>query len=114
MTTEPKQDDTGAPVCSKALLADAIALLRAAKCPNCDGSGSIPRQTSSRQLVTREMASDAGCPEMEGSLYSDDEWELEQCQWCDELHRLLERYTANIAVSGGGTPYTGLAGSQEE
>lgn len=77
------------------LLADAIALLRVAKCPNCDGSGAIQKQTSSRQLVTREMAMDAGNPEMEGLLYSDDKLELEQCQWCDELHGLLERYTAN-------------------
>lgn len=77
------------------LLADAVALLRAAKCPNCNGSGGIPRQTMSRQLVTREMASDAGCPEMEGSLYSDNEWELEQCQWCDEVRRLSEQCTAN-------------------
>jgi hypothetical protein len=36
------------------------ALLRVAKCPNCDGSGSIPHQVG------------------EG------EWEQEQCQWCDE------------------------------
>ena len=96
MADEPiKNDDNGSPVVSSALLADAIALLRAAKCPNCDGLGAVPRRTSSRRLVTREMASDACCPEMEGSLYSDDELELEQCQWCDELHRLLERYTAN-------------------
>ncbi|HUW32805.1 MAG TPA: hypothetical protein VM223_14455 [Planctomycetota bacterium] len=77
---------------SSALLADAVALLRAAKCPHCDGSGCIPRQISPRQRVTREMASDAGCPEMEGSLYSDDEWVAEQCQWCDERSRLLEQY----------------------
>lgn len=34
-----------------------------------------PRWVSSREYVTREMALDAGRPEMEGSLYSDDEWE---------------------------------------
>ena len=80
-------EDTSTP------LGDAVALLRTAKCPNCDGTGCIPRQISSRQRVTREMASDAGCPEMEGSLYSDDEWVSEQCQWCDERNRLLEQYT---------------------
>ena len=99
MADEPIKTDCGSPVVSSALLAEAIALLRVAKCPNCDGSGAIPRQTSSRQLVTREMASDACCPEMEGSLYSDDEWELEQCQWCYERHGLLDRYTANQVIS---------------
>lgn len=64
-------------------------LLSVAKCPSCDGSGSIAVQTRSRELVTREMAMDAGEPEMEGSLYCDDEWEQQQCQWCDECARLL-------------------------
>ena len=83
---------------SSALLADAVALLRAAKCPNCDGSGAIPRQTGRREYVSREMAMDAGDPSLEGTLFSDDSFELEQCQWCDELHALLERYTANKEV----------------
>ena len=56
---------------SDSLLAEAIALLRVADCPNCDGSGGVPRQVAEEQL------------------------ELEQCQWCDELHSLFERYTAN-------------------
>ncbi|MCK9599652.1 MAG: hypothetical protein M0R06_11510 [Sphaerochaeta sp.] len=67
-----------------------IALLKEAKCPNCDGSGVIPHRTSTRQLVTHDMASDAGTPELEGSLYSQEQFELEQCQWCDERNRLLE------------------------
>ena len=74
------------------LLGCAVALLTVAKCPCCDGSGSIAVQTSSRQLVTREMAMDAGEPAMEGSLYSDDEWEQQQCQWCDERKTLLAEY----------------------
>ncbi len=65
-------------------------LLGMAKCPNCDGSGSIPHQVSSRQYVTRDMASDVGDPSLEGSLYCDDEWEAEQCQWCDEKHQALK------------------------
>jgi hypothetical protein len=40
------------------------------------------------------MASDACCPEMEGSLYSDDEWEQQQCQWCDEKNRLIAETVA--------------------
>jgi len=74
---------------STSLLAQAIALLKVAKCPACDGSGVIPVQTCVRQYVTRDMAMDAGCPEMEGSLYCDDEWEPQQCQWCDERNTLL-------------------------
>ena len=34
-----------------------------------------PRQTSSRAYVSREMAMDAGDRDLEGALYSDDEWE---------------------------------------
>ncbi len=63
-------------------------LLKVAKCPNCDGSGCIARQVSSRQYVTRDMAIDAGDESLEGSLYSEDEWEQEQCQWCDEVKAL--------------------------
>ena len=39
-------------------------LLEHARCPNCDGSGSIPQQVAEQ------------------------EWEAEQCQWC------YERFTA--------------------
>lgn len=67
----------------------ALNLLAVAKCPNCDGSGTAMRQTSVRQYVTRDMAVDAGDPSMEGSLYLDDEWEPEQCQWCYERKTLL-------------------------
>ena len=74
------------------LLGCAIALLTIAKCPCCDGTGATAVRTSSRQLVTREMAMDAGEPAMEGSLYSDDEWEQQECQWCDEKKTLLERW----------------------
>ena len=66
----------------------AIGLLKMAVCPNCDGSGAT--QTQSRQVVTHDMSSDAGCQEMEGSLYCDDEWE--QCQWCDEKQQVLAAY----------------------
>lgn len=75
-----------------------IDLLRLAKCPNCDGSGAIPVQTSHRQYVTREMALDACCPEMEGSLYSDDEWDYEPCQWCDERSRIIKKYDESKAT----------------
>ncbi len=71
-------------------LDEAIKLLKVAKCPNCDGSGSIPRQVASQQVVTKEMALDAGDPSLAGSCFGCDEWEQEQCQWCDERTKLLE------------------------
>jgi len=64
-------------------------LLSQAQCPNCDGSGCIPKQVSSEQRVTRDMASDAGDMALEGSLYSRDRWEAEQCQWCYEKEQAL-------------------------
>ena len=67
-----------------------VKLLEIAKCPNCDGSGAIPHQISDSQYVTHDMASDAGNPDLEGSLYSQEAFELEQCQWCDERKGLLE------------------------
>lgn len=67
-----------------------INLLEMAVCPNCDGSGAIPHQVSSKQYVSRDMALDAGQPELEGSLYSDNQWEAEQCQWCDEKNMILK------------------------
>lgn len=72
------------------VLQNARELLRVAICPECDGSGAKQVQTSSRQYVTREMAMDAGDRSMEGSLYSDDAFEVQQCQWCDERKTVLE------------------------
>lgn len=65
-------------------------LLKIAQCPNCDGSGGIPHQVSSRQYVTRDMAIDAGDESLEGSLYSGDEWELEPCRWCYERDQAIK------------------------
>ena len=67
-------------VASKYLLL--LGLVRSAVCPNCDGSGGIAHQVSERRFVTRDMASDAGDLSLEGSLYSEEEWEQEQCEWC--------------------------------
>lgn len=100
------QTETESPrhVGSSALLAVAVGLLKVAACPNCDGSGVIQAQTRSRQYVSREMAMDAQCPEMEGSLYCDDEFEVDQCQWCDEKRQVLATYeaTANDKLSHAG------------
>ncbi len=51
-------------------LREALVLLAIAKCPNCDGSGSIGVQ------VRPGMDCDA--------------WEQEQCQWCHEKKALAE------------------------
>lgn len=90
------------PVPSAPLLDCAIALLEIARCPNCDGGGAV--QTGQRQLVTHDMALDAGCPEMEGSLYSDDEWS--QCQWCAEKDVLIAKWKAQSNVKVTGAPPT--------
>lgn len=55
-----------------------------------DGSGTIVYQTGSREYVSRSMAIDAGDESLEGSMYSDDRFEFEQCQWC---------YERNIAIN---------------
>ena len=53
-------------------------------CPNCDNSGYTVAQVEGREYVTRDMASDAGDLSLEGSLYREEEFEQEQCQWCYE------------------------------
>ena len=67
-----------------------VSLLKMAVCPNCDGSGAIPHQVSSREYVTKDIAIDAGDPALEGALYSGEDWEAEQCQWCDEKKQALK------------------------
>lgn len=79
----------------------ALELLRVAVCPECDGSGAKQVQTQSRQYVTREMAHDAGDLSMEGSLYSDDEFETQQCRWCYERNQCLsEKGTESVSAAG--------------
>jgi hypothetical protein len=68
-------------------------LLKVAKCPSCDGSGAVQVQVSERYTVTRDMAIDAGDPSMEGATFSEDEWELQQCQWCDERNTAIKNLT---------------------
>jgi hypothetical protein len=43
-------------------------MLKVAKCPNCDGSGAVPVQVGP------------------------DDWEAEQCQWCDEYKQIFGKY----------------------
>ena len=56
---------------AKAENAELKELLKAADCPNCDGSGSIPVQVASYQLA-------------------EPDWEQQQCQWCDEREQALK------------------------
>jgi hypothetical protein len=46
-------------------------LLELAKCPDCDGSGSIPHQ------------------------FQDGEWDQQQCQWCDERSKMVYNFENN-------------------
>ena len=66
-------------------------------CPNCDNSGFTVVQTSERRYVTRDMASDACDMSLEGTLYSDDEFEQEQCQWCYETKN--SRFNINTLIT---------------
>ena len=66
-----------------------LGLLKIAKCPDCDGSGVILVRTSEHRTVSRDMAMDACDPSLEGSTYSQEEWESSQCQWCDESKRAI-------------------------
>ena len=71
-------------------LVTAMELLKMAKCPDCDGSGGIPVCIHPKQYCSADMACDAGDPTMEGSLVADEEWDLEQCQWCYEKDKILK------------------------
>lgn len=52
-------------------------------CPDCQGEGKIPIGV---HYVTRDMALDAGFPEMEGMEYS---YEFAQCEKCEGDGRVL-------------------------
>lgn len=68
---------------------DLVALLKMAKCPDCDGSGMIITKTGDKQYVSRDMAIDAGDRTLEGSLYQDEQFEYSQCQWCGETNAAI-------------------------
>lgn len=55
-------------------------------CPDkeCNNQGYTVIQSRDREYITKEMASDGCCPEMEGSIHCDEEFEQVQCQWCWE------------------------------
>ena len=75
------------------LVSQFMSLLSVAQCPSCDGSGAIHTKIRDRCYVTHEMALDAQCPEMEGSIYCEEEWDSVECQWCAERKKLLgEKY----------------------
>jgi hypothetical protein len=59
-------------------------LLSVAKCPNCDGSGTVMKGYTNPEYVSHDMAVDAGDRTLEGSIYREAEPIIEQCQWCAE------------------------------
>ena len=77
------------------LIKKIIDLLNTTVCPNCDGSGSLGVMIKSPQYVTKEMASDAGDPLLEGSLYTEEEWEQQECQWCYEKNQIIAELKKN-------------------
>ena len=70
----------------------AVALLRVAKCPECDGSGVKCIGLHPVEYVSRDMARDAGDLTLEGSVYRQEEPEWAQCQWCAERLALLQAH----------------------
>ena len=64
-------------------------LLSMVNCPDCDGSGCMMHQVSEAQYISKYMAMDAGDMDLEGQLFSEEEWEQEQCRWCYEKKRIL-------------------------
>jgi DnaJ-class molecular chaperone len=53
------------------------------ECPACNGTGAVTVLVRQRQYVSRDMAHDAGFPEMEGSVYTDEDFDYEPCPDCD-------------------------------
>ena len=78
-----------------------VDVLRAAACPNCDGSGAKVVPGGFHGLVSREMAIDAGDPDMEGMPYGESEPQLEQCQWCAERNDIADLAEAAQAALKG-------------
>ena len=52
------------------------------ECPNCNGTGAVTVLIRQKQFVSRDMAHDAGFPEMEGSVYTDEDFDYEPCPEC--------------------------------
>lgn len=66
------------------------ALIRAAVCPECDGSGAYMTRPEHTEYVSRSMAHDAGDPRLEGAVYQTYEAECQQCSWCAERGEILK------------------------
>lgn len=89
------------------LLGPVERLLQDAKCPECDGSGGVSVPIG-EHFVSREMALDAFCPEMEGSS-SGIEYEHRACQWCHERNEQLTCLRAVMQrTKAAGRPSTQL------
>lgn len=70
----------GCEICNPAMAAEVAA--QNAECQECGGTGYLMEKTSEARYVTREMAMDAECLDLEGALYSDEEWERYPCPEC--------------------------------
>jgi len=64
------------------LIRELVDFAKLNNCPDCDGSGVIVSKGYDRRYVTRDMALDACDPSLEGTLYTEEQHQQEQCQWC--------------------------------
>ena len=73
-------------------------LAQGKECPNqdCNNQGFTVKQISERHYITQDMALDACEPQMEGQLYSDDEFEQEQCEFC--YREPLSKFNIQILI----------------
>ncbi len=74
------------------------ALIRAARCPECDGSG-VVQSGGGTMYVTHDMAIDAGDRSLEGQVYHHQEPDVHQCQWCAERDDILKDIEAPHATA---------------
>lgn len=66
-------------------------LLDTAHCPECDNAGVIRVFRPKERLVSREMAGDAGIPQLEGFAYAVEEVEeYHECKWCIDRNLVLQ------------------------
>ena len=59
-------------------------------CPACDGTGRVMGHYRPTLYVSREMALDAGMPEIEGAVYAEESTEAEMCEYCEGTGKLKD------------------------
>lgn len=72
-------------------------------CPECGGSGVVPILLAPAQVVTHEMALDAGEPTWEGSLLTAEVWDYAPCETCGPAQdeAALEQSPTTLVMANG-------------